>query len=326
MMKRALGGALAALAMAGGFVAVSATSASATAATAKAAAAPRCSTTTLTNTRGWTTTGGGTVRVVQNGVQLATPRQESAVQYRWNLPQRVRLADVAQLSYQTTKLDGTTVGGVAIAPGNDAALPAYRLFLDLTNNGSVDGAIVFEPYYQITGNPTRGETRTWDVDAGKFWTSATIPGMVTQPGGSYADNKTLAQIRNANPQARIVAIAIGQGTYNDGTVARVNQVRFDGGRVCQVFNWRAAAQPSWRVRFDPARCGDRTSDITVANTGRVNITVRFNNGRNQTVRPGSSVVERFRSGRVTVFVNGRNVGEYRHQQLPCRPTHVDSRH
>jgi hypothetical protein len=315
LLKRALGGLLAALTVTSGIVAVSAVSATAS------PRQNRCSTSTLENTRGWTTTAGGTVKIVPDGVQVATPGQDSSVQYRYTLPQRVRLADVSTLSYQTTKLDGT--GG--IPAGNDAALPAYRLFLDLTNNGSVDGAIVFEPYYQISGNPARGQTTTWDVDAGKFWTGATIPGMVTQGGGSYADNKTLAEIESANSEARIVAISIGQGTYNNGTVARVNNVRFAGGRACQVLAWKAPAVPSWRVSFTPARCGDRSSAVTVVNTGRINITVRFGNERTQIVKPGKSAVERFRSGRVSVFVNGRKAGEFRYQQAACHSLHADSR-
>ncbi|MEV4539386.1 hypothetical protein AB0J82_36995 [Asanoa sp. NPDC049518] len=313
MLKRALGGVVAALVVTGGLAVVSAAPASA------APPANRCSTSTLTNTRGWTTKAGGTVKVVPNGAQVATPVQDSAVQYRYNLPTRVRLSDVSALSYELTKLDGTA----RIPAGNDAALPAYRLFLDLTNNGSEDGAIVYEPYYQIIGNPSHGQTATWDVDAGKFWTGATIPGMVSEGGGSYANNRTLAQIRAANPHARVVAFAVGQGTYNNGTVALVDNVRFAGGRVCQELVWKAPAAPSWQVSFTPARCGDRWSTVTVRNTGRVNITVRFGNGRLLTVQPGRSAEERFRSGRLTVHVNGREAGAFRHQQVPCR---VDSRH
>jgi hypothetical protein len=234
LLKRALGGAAAALMVIGGLAVVSSP------ASAAAAAPARCSTSTLTNTRGWTGNAGGAVKVVPDGVQLATPEQDSRVQHRHNLPTRVRLADVRALSYQTTKLDGTTVGGVPIAAGNDAALPAYRLSLDVDNNGSEDGVIVFEPYYQITGNPARGQLETWDVDAGRFWTSSSaIQGMVAEGGGSYLNNRTLAQIRTANPEARVLAFAIGQGTYNNGTVARVNNVRFDGGRVCQALVWKA---------------------------------------------------------------------------------------
>ncbi|GIF70038.1 hypothetical protein Ais01nite_80730 [Asanoa ishikariensis] len=317
MLKRALGGVVAALAVTGGLAVVSAAPAAA------ATPASRCSTSTLTNTKGWTTKAGGTVKVVPNGAQVATPVQDSAVQYRYNLPTRVKLSDVSALSYELTKLDGTTVDGTPIPAGNAAALPAYRLFLDLTNNGSEDGAIVYEPYYQIDGNPARGQTTTWDVDQGKFWTGATIPGMVSEGGGSYANNRTLTEIRTANPNARVVAFAVGQGTYNDGTVARVNHVRFAGGRVCQEIVWKAPAAPSWQLSFSPARCGERSSTVTVRNTGRVNITVRFGNGRAQTVKPGKSVAERFRSGRLTVFVNGREAGEFRHQQVPCR---ADSRH
>jgi hypothetical protein len=318
LLKRALGGAAAALMVMGGLAVVSSP------ASAAAAAPARCSTSTLNNTRGWTANAGGAVKVVPDGVQLATPEQDSRVQYRHNLPSRVRLADVTALSYQLTKLDGTTVDGVPIAVGNDAALPAYRLFLDANGDGSEDGAIVYEPYYQITGNPTRSQTKIWDVDAGNFWTGSTaIQGMIAEGGGSYANNRTLSQIRTANPNARVVAFAIGQGTYNNGTVARVNNVRFEGGRACQALVWKAPAVPSWRVTFTPARCGDRASAVSVVNTGRVNITVRFGNGRTQTVKPGKSVVERFRSGRVSVFVNGRKAGEFRHQQVACR---ADSRH
>ncbi|SNT60355.1 hypothetical protein SAMN05421812_11274 [Asanoa hainanensis] len=319
MLKRALGGVVAALVVTGGLAVVSSAAVSAS----SASPANRCSTSTLPNTRGWTTKAGGTVKIVPNGAQVATPVQESSVQYRVNLPTRVKLSDVSALSYELTKLDGTTVDGTAIPQGNHAALPAYRLFLDLTNNGSEDGAIVYEPYYQISGNPVRGQTATWDVDAGNFWTGASIPGMVSEGGGSYANNRTLAQIRAANPQARVVAFAVGQGTYNDGTVARVNHVRFVGGKVCQEVVWKAPAAPSWQVAFTPARCGERWSTVTVRNTGRVAITVRFGNGRSVTVQPGRSAVERFRSGRLTVYVNGREAGQFRHQQVPCR---ADSRH
>ncbi|GIF70050.1 hypothetical protein Ais01nite_80850 [Asanoa ishikariensis] len=40
--------------------------------------------------------------------------------------------------------------------------------------------------------------------------------------------------------------------------------------------------------------------MTVRNTGRVNIAVRFGNGRSETVKPGKPAVERFRAGRLTV--------------------------
>ena len=149
--------------------------------------------------------------------------------------------------------------------------------------------------------------------------------MVAEGGGSYANNRTLAQILGSNPQARVVAIEIGQGTYNNGTVSRVNHVRFDGGRVCQVLDWKAPAAPSWQVSFTPARCGERASTVTVRNNGRVNITVRFGNGRTQTVKPGKSAVERFRSGRLSVTVNGRAAGEFRYQYVGCGSLHADSR-
>lgn len=117
MLKRALGGVVAALMVTGGLAVVSATSASAV----SAGSVVRCSTSTLANTKGWTTQAGGAVKVVPAGVQLATPVQDSRVAYKYTLPSRVKLADVAAMSYQLTKLDGTTVDGVPIAEGNPAA-------------------------------------------------------------------------------------------------------------------------------------------------------------------------------------------------------------
>jgi hypothetical protein len=334
LLKRVLGG-VAALAVAGGLAAVGAGPASAAPVADRAAVdrassrIDRCTVQTLTTTRGWTTTDGGVVRIAPGGVTLRTPTIPSAVEFRQNLSPRVRLADVRELSYRTIKLDGTTVDGVPIAPGNNAALPAYRLWLDADNDGDTDGALVFEPYWQAgVGTPPRGGSfTTWDVDAGIFWTSsAVIPGIAASAGGGDATQmKTLAQIRTSNPNARVVGYGIGQGTYNAGTVALLNAVRFDGGRTCTTTNWKTPERPSWRVLWDAAQCGDRYSEIRVVNTGHINIAVRFTGERTETVRPGRSADKLFRSGKVEVFVNGREVAEYRHRTPNCRPMHAGGR-
>lgn len=210
----------------------------------------RCPVVTHLNDDGVTLTGTASIELVAAGVVVSTPDNPAKAKWTKTLATPVKMSAVTALAYQTHKLDGTG----DIPAGNDAALPAYHVVLDVDDDGDADATLVFEPYYQIVGNPARGMTQTWNVLEGKFWTSTSIPGLPAEGGGSYAGNKTWADISTANPEARVVGFGWGQGTYNAGTVARLNHVKFAGKGVCQVHDWKQgpAETPSQSASASPS--------------------------------------------------------------------------
>jgi len=208
----------------------------------------RCTVVGHTSSDGITLTGTATAALGADGVVVSTPDNPAKVKWVKTFGSPVKMSAVTALSYQTHKLDGTG----DIPAGNDAALPAYHVVVDVDDDGDGDSTLVFEPYYQIAGNPARGTTQTWNVLDGKFWTSTSIPGLPAEGGGSYAGNKTWAEISAANPEARIVGFGWGQGTYNAGTVARINHVKFAGKGVCQVHDWWKGAEPTPSQSVSPS--------------------------------------------------------------------------
>lgn len=190
---------------------------------------PVCVAEAHTNTAGVTLTAGGKATVQSDGLLLETTVVEDAVVWKTTLAAPIPLAAVADLSYVTRKLDDGL--------GNPAALPAYRLYLVDMDGANDTTTIVFEPYYQISGNPALNSTVTWNVDAGKWWSTKAVAGITHVPAGSYADNFTLATLVAANPSAKVVAYGVGQGTYNVGTKARVNLVKFQAGKTCTLHTW-----------------------------------------------------------------------------------------
>lgn len=216
-------------------------------ATAAWATGSQCTTYTHDTLTAWTIEGGATVELLDKGVKIVTPETPSRAGFTVLVD--VPAKSLKSASYQTFKYDN-------VAP---AALPAYRITLDVDDDGTADGTIVYEPYYQIVGNPAQNTAATWQVLDGKFWTSSDkIAGMVKEGGGSYAGNKTWTEILAANPEAQVLAYGIGQGTYNAGASARVNEVRFAAHSTCVVQSW---AKPPVKPTSSP------TGSPTVSPTG-----------------------------------------------------------
>lgn len=202
-------------------------------------------------TDGITVTAGGKYSFdPAGGLILETTVVEDAVHWKGNLTAPVKMDDVKVMRYSTRKLDDGT--------GNAAALPAYRVFITDANGGPGNPGntttLVYEPYYNITGNPALNTTQTWDVLAGKFWATKSIGGITAEPGGSYAGNRTWSQIKAANPNAQVVAIGIGQGTYNKGTKAWTNHAFFGTYKACTDHVWvkpKPSPSPSLTVTATP---------------------------------------------------------------------------
>lgn len=173
---------------------------------------PRCTPVVHETTGGVTAVAGGKAELIPSGLKLTTTAVADKLGWKRTLDNAVPMALVTGMRYTTRKVDdGAT---------NPAALVAYHVYLRVpTPTGDVDATLVYEPYYQITGNPPLDTTKTWDVKGGKFWTNHTIPGLTAEPGGSYAGNRTWLEILTANPKAVVTGYGFGQGTYNAGTIS-----------------------------------------------------------------------------------------------------------
>lgn len=206
------------------------------------ATAADCQTTTYWNTDGVTLAAGATAVVTNDGLVLTTPvREDHAAKatFKVTLATPVALADVKKLSYKTRKTDADVEGN------NDAAIASYDLYLSIEGKLTT---LIYEPYYQIVGNPARNTTQVWNVDEGKFWASnpAAVEGLppIAGGGGSYAGNKTVAQILADNPQAKVLGYGSHQGTSNDGTISRINDLKFSTKSSCMTHVWDASKKPS----------------------------------------------------------------------------------
>lgn len=197
-----------------------------------------CPGVTHRDTTGWTAAGAATATLhTGKGIVLKTTASNDD-KLTWTAPAvKTGLKQTGPLSYQTETQTGHT---------SAAALPSYFLSVDVNDDGTADTKLIFEPYYQVTGNPS-GATTNWDVDGGKFWSNSgpDKPFMSGWPlnekaGGSYAGNKTLAEIAVLWPAGKVLGYGINLGTYNPGVVARVNDVRFG----CVKHEWLPALPSS----------------------------------------------------------------------------------
>jgi hypothetical protein len=187
------------------------------------------------NTSGVTKVGTATATVGTDGIRLTTAQSSNPDKVSWQTSFRPVLAStVNEVSYETVKLD-KTAGDNSIV--NDAALPAYHLYVK-TPNG--DGVLIFEPYYYLgtigAGNPQRSLRTEWDVLKGPLWTSSTtINGMTKTAGGPAT--LTFAEVVKANPKMTVTGIGFGLGTYNAGVISVLDEQRFATKNDCTEHQW-----------------------------------------------------------------------------------------
>lgn len=277
-----------------------------------------CKTTTHTDTDGWTTAAGGTVTLHTSKGAVVKTGADNADKTTWTRTVTpTALKDLKQLSYQTEKLPGDT---------NPVALPGYFLRIDVNDDGTPDTTLMYEPYYQVTGNPS-GSTTTWDVDAGKWWSnSPSSAAFMTswadneKAGGSYAGNETLAQIRGFWPEAKVVGFGINLGTYNVNVHARVNDVTFAGGRVCETHGWKPAPLKP-EIVVTPGTCASLGTVVVVkVPAGLTGVVVKYGDVK-QTVEPGTGLAPvTILRGDLTVWVGKRLVKKVVHTPPTACPT------
>lgn len=142
------------------------------------------------------------------------------------------MSDFTAFSY-----DSKQVSAADMVNGN----ASFRLVVDLDGDSLTLGDIkdvTFEPYYNINVhndlNPTEIQTGVWqswkaNPTKGKFWASGvTTANGLSGGGGAYATNFTVADLLAVHPNAKILAISIGMGTYNVDQVVHVDSLIFNG--------------------------------------------------------------------------------------------------
>lgn len=133
--------------------------------------------------------------------------------------------------------DSKQVSAIDTVNGN----ATMRLSIDLDGNLLTADAeeITYEPYYNIAAHNDLNEAsivpntwQTWQtiLAKGKFWGNGGFLGT-TPFGGAYATNVTLAQVLAAYPNAKVVSISLGMGTYNPGQVILVDNLMINGSPV-----------------------------------------------------------------------------------------------
>ena len=196
---------------------------------------------TPTNTQGWTdaepaatTRDGGAVTFVTDptapgspnsgALQLTTPLLPLSAKAQYMHAAAVPLESVNQLSYYTKQVSGPPV-----------ADPSYQVQVCLTGATPTTcggfTTLVYEPYHN--GGVSPGIWQWWDVDAGRFWSSRTVPcgpsaGETLVAGGGGAPFYTLATVRLLCPNAVVIAFGVNVGTNNPGYVVRTDLFNFNG--------------------------------------------------------------------------------------------------
>jgi hypothetical protein len=200
-------------------------------------------------TTGVTKVGTATATVVPDGLKVTTAKGANAdkVSWRANFTKPVLANTVTELNYETIKLDKAGEGV------NDAALPAYQLFV---KTPAGEGALVYEPYWDLSdkglGNPQRGVRTEWNVLEGRLWTpSTTITGLPKSAGGDQS-NLSFADVVAKNPKMTITGIGFGLGTYNAGTEAIIDEQRFATKSDCVDHLWSTGFKTGvWWFPFWP---------------------------------------------------------------------------
>lgn len=196
------------------------------AAAGPALATGTCRTTTVDSAGAFTTSGGGEVKLVDGGVIMSTPQQPSKVGYLHELSSPVPLSKIGELSYITDRQPGAT--------GHDQTVAAYKLAVDVQGDGTVDGKLVYEPYYNRTVTAGEQSQDAYDGGAGKWWWTA-------EPG----NKQTLATFDQwvagtgpvAFPAPEARAFAVEQGTYNTGAITLVTRVKFKAEGMCKIIRF-----------------------------------------------------------------------------------------
>jgi hypothetical protein len=162
-------------------------------------------------------------------------------------PAGTTLAQVTDLSYWTYQ--ARTV---------QAPIAAVSYQIQIDGNGAAPGGfttLVYEPYQN--GVVLNGTWQYWDVDAGLFWSTRTVPecGLVSGAGGPAIYSINI--IKTLCPNAVVLGIGLNVGTFNPGWTVAADGVQFND----TTYDFEVGRRPSskdecknggWQSFNDPA--------------------------------------------------------------------------
>ena len=195
---------------------------------------------TATNLKGWTETtqtGGDVAFVADSNAPVGT----GALQFTTinDNSSRVRFEKVVDIDLDSSTVisfDSKQVSAANPSVGN----VTLRLFVDLDGDTNTTGdvtEITYEPYYNFNSeNASNSQVsilpntwQTWNItDTGsQFWANGGFLGA-TPSGGAYATNFTLGLVNTNYPNAKIVKMSLGMGTYNVDQVILADNLVVNG--------------------------------------------------------------------------------------------------
>lgn len=201
-----------------------------------------------TNTQAWftgATANGGTVGFVgEAGVPFGTGALQlktdatTAAKAQYLKTTTLPLAELTNLSYFTK----TVAGGESAAPS---------FYLEVKLHGVADGltTLVYEPKYN--GTVTPGTWQKWDLMAGQWWSTTSIPPVVVEGNGGEPFYG-MDYLKGWYEQAEVIAygVAIGDGEPNFNVLVdglTFNDMTFDfEGQAAAPMTKEACKAGGWR--------------------------------------------------------------------------------
>lgn len=183
---------------------------------------------TPSTTQGWSmadTRPGGTVDYVSDN---SAPSGDSALQLKTNATTTAKaqymhaatlpLKDVTELSYYTKQTGASFEGGA----------PSYQVPVYLNGGAAGFTTLVYEPYQN--GTVQNDAWQSWDVDAGKFWSSRTVTcsGGTVTAGGGGEPFYTLQQLNTMCPSATVAGFGVNIGSNNPSYNVSTDLFNFNG--------------------------------------------------------------------------------------------------
>jgi hypothetical protein len=252
-------------------------------------------TVTPSNTQGWAETDtrpGGEVHFVsdtsapgEGALQLKTDASDPAKAQYMHAADNVAIGDVTNLSYAAKQVSSSFPEGQA----------SYQLPVNL-NGTSGFTTFVYEPYNQEpAGDVTPGTWQTWDVAAGRMWSSRTVTcgDNTINAGGGGAPFYTLSQIKEMCPEAQVIGFGVNVGTTNPSydvyvdTVA-FNDTTYDFEPTITVANKEACKEDGWKASNMPVfkNQGDCVSYFASAKTSTYRLDSANKSGLNVQTKDG----------------------------------------
>jgi hypothetical protein len=196
------------------------------------------------NTQGWVSNSGpaetranghfafiadATSPLPSGALQLTTDASAGGLdKVQYMHPATTPLADVTTLAYSTKQNSASFVSGdpsYQLPVCFYGALPAGGCTTSPNVGGKSFGTFVYEPYVdQGNAAVVNGVWQSWNVSAGKFWSSKT-EGAVVASQGTYT--YTLAQLKADFPNATVVGYGVNLGSNNPNYNTEVDKLVFN---------------------------------------------------------------------------------------------------